>query len=178
MRVSDRVEHLIAAAYSAFGDVIDALAGAGAGHGLLRGSVADWLRHHHGPILCLIAGLWIAARLRGAIHVPRRPRDPVRSFGQSDVADARGMAGDRCEFTGFVGRCRRQGGHADHWIPWSRGGASSRRNPVWACPRHNLRKGARRPGLIATARISRRRRRYYPPGEARRPGQRWIGAAR
>ena len=77
---------------------------------------------------------------QGAIHVPRRP--VTRCACRSERC--RGCArdgGDRCEFTGFVGRCRRRGGHADHWIPWSRGGASVRRNLVWACPRHNLRRG-------------------------------------
>ncbi|MEK6311914.1 MAG: HNH endonuclease signature motif containing protein, partial [Curtobacterium sp.] len=75
------------------------------------------------------------------------PRDPDREFKPSTRAAVFDAARRRCEFDCPVPwvRCPRRAEHADHFFPWTSGGASSMANCVAACARHNLSKGARMP---------------------------------
>lgn len=93
----------------------------------------------------------------------RGARDPRRMFTAHERAAAFTLAGSQCEYDRWLlWRCTRTAEHGDHFFPWSKGGATSMRNQVAACPRCNLSKGARMPSAWQRARISARRRRYYP----------------
>lgn len=166
---SDRLPDLATRADDTVDDLVARLDQAG----LIPHTVALWLAVHTGLVALAVAGLWLAPKAWRAVRGRYTRRDPVRAFTAVDVAAARGLAGQRCEFTAMFGRCRRPGAHADHWVPWTRGGASALANLVWACARHNLRKGAKPPGVFATWRVHRRRLRYYPPGQPTRPGARY-----
>lgn len=133
----------------------------------------------------LVVACWVVAAVLVAwvvVTAVRRyatratPRDPQRLFDTAQKSEAFSLAGGRCEFETPLlhRRCSRPGRHADHWIPWTLGGASSGRNLVVACAPHNLAKGATVPSRGKTARLARRRRRYYPVGVATRPGQRYV----
>ena len=113
-------------------------------------------------ILALI--LWIAARI--PLARPDNPweRDPARDFPPADRRWIATAVGGRCEHRSLFGllRCRREGEHADHHYPHSRGGATDRHNLVWLCARHNLRKSDRIPTLLDTWLLYRARLRYLP----------------
>lgn len=139
--------------------------------------VSEWAQHYHLYALVVTMVLvlpWLlgqAARL-----VPRRVlTDPQRLFSATQRRAAAERAGGRCEMDGLLiwTRCGRPGSHGDHWMPWSRGGATTMDNHVWACAPCNLAKGARVPTFWETARIERRRRRYFSPGGDTRPGARF-----
>lgn len=84
---------------------------------------------------------------RGAQHDPQRALTPV----QRQAIFAR--AGGRCEHFGVLGvRCRHQAAHADHVVPWSRGGASTLANAQALCARRNLAKGAGMPTEVERGR--------------------------
>lgn len=133
------------------------------------------------PYRTLVLGLGGALALWLLISFLRRramraaPRDPQRAFTAQQRREAATCAGGRCEMevVPFV-RCRATGSHADHWWPWSAGGASSPGNLVWACAWHNLAKSAHLPTRWATARLAARRRRYWPGQPAPRPGQMYV----
>lgn len=126
-----------------------------------------------GWILLVAATVLLLGAAWVVLH--RRPLDPQRGFSLTQRRTAERLAGGRCEMEGFGWiRCRRAGAHADHWLPWARGGATSEGNLVWACARHNLAKSSRVPTAFATWRLARRRRRYFPAGIPVRPGQ-WYG---
>lgn len=104
----------------------------------------------------------IIARLAVANRDRRLATDPQRLFTAGQRRLARGLAQGRCEQESFpFVRCRRVGAHADHWFPWSRGGASTDQNLVWACTRHNLAKSSRVPTGFQTLRLEARRARYF-----------------
>lgn len=108
--------------------------------------------------------------------VPRRVhKDPRRIFTAEQKRTASNRADNRCEMeTVFYLRCRRDGSHADHWIPWSKGGSSGIDNLVHACAFHNLSKRDRMPTWGQSWRLEMRRRRYFPPGVSVRPGARFA----
>lgn len=88
-------------------------------------------------------------------------RDPQRQFTAAQRRQAFTRAQNRCEMHVWIFfRCRRPAQHADHWVPWSRGGASSMSNLVAACATCNLRKSNKIPGAIATLMLEHRRRSY------------------
>ena len=126
----------------------------------ILGVVAEYL-----PLFVLISllVLVVVARLAVANRKRRLETDPQRPFTTGQRRLARRLAQGRCEQESlpFV-RCRRIGAHADHWFPWSRGGASTDQNLVWACTRHNLAKSARVPTAFQTLRLEARRARYFP----------------
>jgi len=125
-------------------------------------------------VVAVISGATIIWQVIQMIRERRSPKDPIRAFTTFQSSAASMLAGGQCEFTGAFGRrCRRPGAHADHWIPHTRGGASSDDNLVWACAPHNLRKSARMPSRYATWRVARRRLRYFPPDVSRKPGRRF-----
>lgn len=101
-------------------------------------------------------------------------KDPARLFSAEQKRAGHARAGHRCEMEllPFI-RCRRPSEHGDHWYPHSRGGATTMGNFVAACSPCNLRKSATMPSRFATARLSARRRRYFPSGVPVRSGERY-----
>lgn len=113
-------------------------------------------------IAAVIVALWVAGSSRG----DRYARDPRRAFTPNQRLAASRRAGGRCEHSALGFRCRQNGSHADHVVPWSRGGATELSNCQWLCQGHNLRKSNTVPSFVYLGRLERRRRRYFPAGEA------------
>ncbi len=105
----------------------------------------------HWLALIVVAGTVVACLI--IRHLIRRlaasgPRDPVRLFTQEDKRWGRHKCGQQCEMSNpvlFWTRCDQPAEHADHWWPWSQGGATTRANMVMACAAHNLAKTDRWP---------------------------------
>lgn len=76
--------------------------------------------------------------LGDSVHNPEA-RDKRRRFVASVRREACANSGGRCWYCGALA----PDGHADHVIPWARGGRSTRANARWACRACNLAKGAR-----------------------------------
>lgn len=128
----------------------------------------------HPPVmLAVAAAVVVVARAR----TPRR--DPQRWFDAAQRAHARTRAGGQCEYTRWGRRCSHRAEEIDHYVPHARGGATTLTHAVAACREHNQAKGARLLPWWQTKALQRRRRTYFPPGEALRPGQRYrIGVVR
>lgn len=108
-------------------------------------------------------------------------KDPERMFAQFVIFEAKRRCDFRCEHVSRFGRRCRHGEsnghvlHADHWIPHSKGGASSEGNIVILCARHNLAKSSEVPFTWQTARVFSSRSRYMV--NAVRPGERFAEGA-
>jgi 5-methylcytosine-specific restriction endonuclease McrA len=117
--------------------------------------------------------------LRGLAPVRK---DPKRLFTATERMRCFQRAGNRCEHKALLlPRCSRAPEAGDHVYPHSRGGATVMSNCQALCRAHNSRKSGRVPSALYLARLERRRRSYFPPGEpvkvvwrfrpgARRPG--------
>lgn len=128
--------------------------------------VANWM-----PFAVAAGILMLIVAVRAA-HEPQR--DPERLFDSSQKREGNRRAGNRCEQTVWMFfRCRRPAQHGDHWVPWSKGGATSIGNYAALCAPCNLRKSNHMPSWFATQRLQRRRRRYFPDGEDFRAGERY-----
>ena len=96
----------------------------------------------------------------------RRRRDRAARLGRSFTSEQKALghrrAGNRCEFSVGMHRCRARSVHGDHFYPFSRGGATTLKNFVAACEYHNLSKGAAMPSTFEKARIEARRKGYFP----------------
>lgn len=127
-------------------------------------SDAPWLIWAAGALLVLLAA--VALRPRHAA------RDARRMFSAAEREAGFARAGNQCEFTRWVFfRCTRTAAHGDHFIPWSKGGATSMRNFVAACGTCNTSKGAAMPSTMARALMAARRRRYFPLNVPRDAGE-------
>jgi len=93
-----------------------------------------------------------------------RARMRPRMYSAQQKNEGHKRAGNRCEFSSRYGRCKNKAVHADHFYPYSRGGATSMKNFVSACEHHNLSKGAKIPSLVEKSRIEARRAHYFPVG--------------
>ena len=127
------------------------------------------------PVIGAVLGLWLmvpAVRHRLAVAYPR---DPRRAYNNEERQAGFRRAGHRCEFDIWMGlaRCKKPAEHCDHWLPHSRGGATTMPNLVAGCAWHNTSKGATMPTAAQTHRIARRRRGYFPAGEPTAPGERY-----
>lgn len=131
----------------------------------------------HPTATVIICAVGLLAAAITASQIGRQDRDPQRMFNVDQRVACFTRAGHRCEITvlGFI-RCQRPAVHADHHYPHSKGGATSMANAVAACARHNTSKGAHMPTILETHMIAARRRRYFPAGTPRRPGQ-WYRRA-
>lgn len=127
--------------------------------------VAEWLIGE--PARILIAVVIVAVLVIAAS--PRRAgtrKDPKRSFDAAQRSRIHARAGHQCEHKPLIGRrCRRAGVQADHVYPHARGGATSVANGQSLCAFHNRTKSALVPSRWYIARLERRRRTYFPPGE-------------
>lgn len=91
----------------------------------------------------------------------RASLDHQRRFTEAQRAEIFARSGGRCEHKSPMWfRCRRRATHADHLMPWSRGGTTTLENSQALCSFHNLSKGAKVPGRMEVARLYRRRRNY------------------
>lgn len=89
-----------------------------------------------------------------------RERDHKRTFNAYQKSILANRAGGRCEHKHPLWiRCIKPGEHADHVIPWSKGGPTTAFNGQWLCRRHNLRKSALYPSPLYRWRLARRRAR-------------------
>lgn len=136
---------------------------------------AAWVAARPGPLIGFAALVVVAAALRAARRRQAVPQDPQRMYTSEQRAEAFSRAGGRCEYTGFLlSRCPRPAEHADHLIPWSKGGATTLENCVASCAHHNTSKGATLLPRWRVRVLERRRRRYFPPGVDVRVGERFI----
>jgi len=118
----------------------------------------------------LVAG--VAARRAGGRS--NGQADPVRMYPSAMRAQVFARAGAQCEYTGWAWqRCRAKAEHADHIMPWSKGGATSLQNGAASCAHHNTSKGAKLLTGRQTRALERRRRRYFPQGTPVKAGQRY-----
>jgi len=124
-------------------------------------------------MLLVLRALWPLWRSR-----VRGPKDQRRMYTADERAMGFTRSGGQCEYDRWMlWRCTRTAAHGDHFYPWSKGGATSMRNFVAACPRCNTSKGARVPTVWQRARIERRRRRYFPRPLPVTAGE-WFGGGR
>lgn len=88
-------------------------------------------------------------------------RDRQRRYTTTQRARLAALASGRCEHKNPLWfRCHRPGEHADHVMPWSRGGRTTIENGQWLCATHNLRKSNRIPSPFYRWRLARRRASY------------------
>ena len=114
--------------------------------------------------------LFIAQAIQTSIRKKWR-ENYARGFSTEQRVQGSARAGGRCEFDSGWGRCSERAEHADHFYPWSRGGATSMQNLVAACSSHNLSKGAKMPSALLKSRIESRRKSYFPRGVAVTAGE-------
>ena len=127
---------------------------------------ASWCATAGGPLLL---GLTAQLRPTGSARDPRRLFDPAQRRAGLDRAQG------RCEMENWLFlRCRRPASHGDHWIPWSRGGATDISNFVAACSRCNLTKSSTMPTTSQAWRLQHRRRRYFPAETSPQVGSRVV----
>ena len=125
-------------------------------------------------VVAFIVGLLIAGQGFVAVtYDPPVQKDPQRMFTATQRTTGFARAGGRCELEvlPFI-RCSRSPSHGDHYIPWSKGGATTMGNFVAACRSCNLRKSDSVPSAFATWRLERRRKKYFPDGVPVRVGER------
>jgi heme exporter protein D len=142
--------------------------------GWIPTSVAWTLAH-----LWLMGALALIAALLLLVHAVRAHRsvlrDPQRMYTPEQRRESFALAGGQCEYTGaLLTRCRRPAEHADHLVPWSRGGATSLANCAAACAPCNLSKGAKVLPAWRVRMLVRRRKRYYPADVDRTCGERYA----
>lgn len=139
----------------------------------LSGIAANWITRDPkvaGIVIVVAVVLFYGAKLIG-LASSNPQRDPVRMFSPAQRKECFDRAGGRCEMDNlFFFRCRRPAEHADHWLPWSKGGSTSMENAVAACRTCNLAKSDGVPTFWETARLSHRRRRYFPSASRLTPG--------
>ena len=115
--------------------------------------------------LAVFAAVWIVSRAAAAFASHGIQRDPQRRFTPDQRGAILARCGHRCEHKPLLWRrCGSAATHADHVMPWSRGGATSPSNGAGLCRRHNLLKAAIVPSAWYVWRLERRRSRYFPPG--------------
>lgn len=134
----------------------------------------DWVVSEETWLGALVV-LAIVLRIPGwIVAVHPRPKDPQRLFTPPQRRVGFARAGGQCEMSvfGFF-RCRRRAEHGDHHYPHSRGGATSLANFVAGCSRCNSRKSNRLPGLVQTALIEFRRKKYFPEGMSTKAGEKY-----
>jgi hypothetical protein len=125
----------------------------------------------------LITGVFVALVVMlfaRAAFVRRNPkqRDTRRAFTNSERMMGFERANKQCEYTRWVFfRCTRTATHGDHYIPWSKGGATNMANFAASCARCNLRKSAHIPSVLSRTLLAARRAKYFPVGIPRSAGQ-------
>lgn len=135
--------------------------------------IVDWATENPLVVLVIVGVIVLFA----VVARPRKPvTDPIRMFSMEQRQLGFARAEGRCEMGGWIPftRCRRKAEHGDHWIPWSKGGATDMDNFVAACSTCNIRKSNHMPLVFTTYQIASRRKRYFPHGLPRKPGHRYV----
>ena len=106
---------------------------------------------------------------------PENRRDINRLYSHNDKVKYSTLCNNRCEGIGIFLRCRHEGNdlQGDHWYPYSRGGATTKKNLVMLCPKCNKKKTNHVPTFLQTKAIEFRRKHnmgynnhiYNKPGE-------------
>lgn len=121
--------------------------------------IADLIAEHSWLIWIPIA--LIAYGMLTQLIATRHRRDPQRLFDARQKRQLRARAGNRCEHKHpFWFRCRARAEHADHVVPWSKGGRTDVANGQMLCAPHNLSKFDIMPSHFYRWRLKMRRRRY------------------
>lgn len=135
-----------------------------------------WLWQHW-VVAAVIVGVLILVWMVTGLSVllpGKLVKDPKRLYDTHQRQLCFSRADHRCEMDTIIfTRCRRPAEQADHWIPHSKGGATNVENVVAACALHNRMKSNLVPTFWQTARISSRRRRYFPHDIPTKPGSRF-----
>lgn len=139
---------------------------------LFLGPLLSWAQEHPVTAVLIVAAVVTWAILNGSPTPPnRKSKDPARLFSSAQRAEGFDRCGGRCEGELLIGvRCRSKANQGDHWLPHSRGGATSMENFVGLCAPCNRSKSARIPSRFATWRLSNRRKRYWADDLSRTPG--------
>lgn len=134
---------------------------------LLESFLAEtWIAYLLASLPLLLSGPWVTRAVDQLIDkvmtlatmARYRERDHRRTFSSYQKSILVSRAGGRCEHKHPLWiRCVRPGSHADHVIPWSKGGPTAAFNGQWLCRRHNLRKSALYPSPFYRWRLARRR---------------------
>lgn len=136
--------------------------------------VVRWLGDHQALVGLVVGAIVLVGLVRAVRARMPVPQDPQRMYTTEERIAVFARAGGRCEYDGwFRSRCNAPAEHADHLHPWSRGGATSLKNGVASCARHNLSKGAKVLPGWRVRRLVRRRRRYFPTGQVTVAGERY-----
>lgn len=104
-------------------------------------------------------------------------RDDKRVFTNKEKEKVIRACLQRCEGTGIFFRCRYKGNdlHGDHWLPHSRGGATSEANLVMLCPACNRKKSDNIPSKAQTIALNWRRNHHRDYiGELPTPVGEWL----
>lgn len=161
------------------GAVVLVLVGVGAwfafdGQALLDRALATAAAVPRWVPVAAVALVLLSALARRAAGRGNGQSDPVRMYPSSVRAEVFARAGGQCEYTGWAWqRCRAKAEHADHIIPWSKGGATSLQNGAASCAHHNTSKGAKLLTRGQLRALERRRRRYFPADVPVKAGQRY-----
>jgi hypothetical protein len=128
------------------------------------GAISGWIFDNPIIALIIVGGVFIGAIARTAAGKRPVAKDERRMFTAQQKAEAKRLAGGRCEHSTLGFRCGTPGAHADHIYPWSRGGATAMTNCQSLCAKHNLQKSAQIPTRFYVKRLEKRRRGYFPAG--------------
>lgn len=127
-------------------------------------STGEFIPEAVGWVVVFIIARVVFKSIRNIRNAKRRAHQSTdeRIFSQEQKRLGHARAGHQCEFSVGLSRCPRRSQHADHFFPFSRGGATSMQNFVAACEFHNLSKGAKMPSALDKSRIEIRRKNYFP----------------
>lgn len=131
------------------------------------GAAVSAARQHPGWVPYLLGGVAVMAVVRtlAGLFAGSAQRDPQRLYSVDQKREMIRLCGGRCEHkTWWLPRCRGAAEHADHIVPWSKGGATSVSNGQMLCAYHNLLKSNWMPSRTYIVRLERRRRGYFPDG--------------
>lgn len=128
----------------------------------------------HPKVSLVLVALVVVPILIGRLSalVPRKvTKDPQRMYTTAQRHQGFQRSENRCEMEDFFYfRCKRPAEHGDHWLPWSKGGATDMANFVSGCAKCNIAKSNKVPTFWETQRLAYRRRSYFPPTIEPTPG--------
>lgn len=129
--------------------------------------VSSWVASTPSWLIALVISSAVVVMVSKVVESTPARRDDRRIFTVEDRTRSFALAQWRCEHRSVVGlRCSTAAAHADHVVPWSRGGPTILENCQALCVWHNLKKSDRMPSLMYVRQLERRRRRYYPAGQS------------
>lgn len=129
--------------------------------------VSSWVASTPSWLIAVVIATVAAVLVARVVESAPARRDDRRIFTVEDRNRSFALAQWRCEHRAMVGlRCSTAAAHADHVVPWSKGGPTILENCQSLCVRHNLKKSDQMPSLMYVRRLESRRRKYYPAGQS------------